>query len=56
MGQETDKDLKKAKHELDDEKLDKVSGGHGMEDSKHLDPAGRRIDAEHHHDDASRLK
>jgi hypothetical protein len=52
MGQETDK---KAKHELEDEQLDKVSGGRSDE-AKHVDPNERRIDNEHLRDNAARIK
>jgi hypothetical protein len=45
MGQETDKDLKKAKHELGDEQLDKVSGG-AILDNEHL-PESRRGEGGH---------
>ncbi|MBV8149379.1 MAG: hypothetical protein JO092_09835 [Candidatus Eremiobacteraeota bacterium] len=54
MGHETDKDLSKAKHELGEDELDKVSGG-VREDAKHLDP-NARIDEKHQHEDISRIK
>ena len=47
MGQETEKDLKKAKHELGDEQLDKVSGG--------ARPEGEHIDNKHHGGGAEHL-
>jgi hypothetical protein len=53
MGQETDKDLKK-KHELGDDQLDKVSGGHAPGEGRgehHIDPNERRIDISRKFDD-----